>query len=63
MYLDGLWVTKAERRGVYRWLAARLGIPRQECHISMMSTARLFKARKILKAAAKKKRRRAVFAR
>jgi len=57
-YMDVLWESKAERCGVYRWLAAKMRIPRSECHIGMMSVGRLYRARKILKAAAKRQRKR-----
>lgn len=57
-YLDKLWSTPKERRAVYRWLAFRLRIPRGKCHISMMSTAQLYKARHILRQEYKKRRKR-----
>ena len=36
---DGCSKTKARGAG-YKWLADQMGIPRKECHISMMTTER-----------------------
>jgi hypothetical protein len=55
-FLDELWETKVQRQAVYKWLACKMRIPLAECHISKMSVSRLYKARRILRAAVRKKR-------
>ncbi len=60
IFLDSLWETKTERKAAYKWLACKMRIPLAECHISKMSVTRLYKARRILRAAARKKRKKAV---
>lgn len=57
-YLDSLWSTKKERQSVYRWLSRKMKLPLKRCHISMMTTEELYKARRILRQEAKKRRKR-----
>lgn len=53
-YLDGLWETSRERQSIYRWLSFKMHIPLKDCHIGRMNLSQLYKARKILRSANKK---------
>lgn len=53
---DPLWKCKPtqkecfkERKAAYRWLAEKMGIPRQECHFGYFNMDRLQQAYQILK--------------
>ncbi|MBR1738308.1 MAG: hypothetical protein IJ736_15100 [Firmicutes bacterium] len=55
-YLDSLWQSKTERQSVYRWLSRKMRLPLKRCHISMMTTEQLYRARHILRQEVKKRR-------
>lgn len=58
--LDKLCENKEDKRKIYKWLSAKMQLSGSQCHFSMMTESQLYKARKILKSAEIKKRRKDV---